>query len=186
MDASWVEPVTLLVTLLSSVAVTALAQWAPPIGQLNLPQTRELIAYSNPEIDWLRLELLQSQTMAYKAAESLRIIFSYEQEMPDFIEDWIPKTWNGVNSFYVQIVQAGEMLFEMRLLSVDSGRGVLPLPGSAFDLRVTRLQDTLARIMCNPSDPKDPAHRFYSYDGYFHEAGFVVIESCQLKVNHVH
>lgn len=88
----------------------------------------------------------------------------------------MPALWNGNRSFHVSVQVAGQELFDLPLISIDGGRSVLPYPSSRTDLHITRLQDTIARIVKEIDD----AH--YPYDRYLQQSKITVTESRKLSV----
>lgn len=75
----------------------------------------------------------------------------------------------------MSVQQAGLVAFELDLLSVDGGRSVLPLPRTHDDLRVTRLQDVVARIVKGNDDTG------YPYDRYMEQARLHVVDTSERR-----
>jgi hypothetical protein len=176
-DAGRLEPLTLMVAAFSSLAGYLATQLAPPVPQLQSDALQELIAFSDPAQDWERVNKADSTPTIwrYRWDRSLTITEPDDADRPDFAEPWMPASWNGNRSFYVRVRIAGETIFDLRLISIDGGRSVLPYPRSGTDLRITRLQDTIARIVKEIND----AH--YPYDSYRQEANITITESHELR-----
>lgn len=172
-SAGWLEPVTLMVAALSSLAGYLATQVAPPVPQLPSAALQELIAFSNPQRDWERVLRANSipAIWRYRWDRSLTITEPGDTARPEFEEPWVPAYWNGNLPFHVGVHVAGQALFDLRLISVDGGRSVLPYPRSRTDLRITRLQDTIARIV------KEIDDEHYPYDRYLEQANITVTES---------
>lgn len=175
LDASWLEPVTLIVTAVASAIAIWIARLIPPVARLSESDVRDLIAASDPIEDWTRASIFGHQVMIYRWDNDLTIEDARNSERQNFTEPWIPSYWNGVSSFKVVVRRAGQPVFEMPLLSVDSALSVLPYPRAPNDLRVTRLQDTIARIIKATEDSD------YPYERYIEQANFQVVESSELK-----
>lgn len=171
LDAGWLEPVTLILSLFTSIAAVWVQRLAPPIAQLTNAGLRELIAYSDPHHDWERVHIRGSNTMAYRWDNDLTIVDPHHTDREDFQEPWIPAIWNGVASFTVTVRKAGQPAFELPLLSIDGGRSVLPYPRGPSSLRITRLQDTVARIV------KEIDEQYYPYDLYLRQSSITVVDS---------
>ena len=175
-DLGRLEPLTLLITLLASIGTLLATRLAPPVTQLDATALRDLIAYSDADEDWERIPVHGSTTMAYRWDTSLRIIDEHLDDRDEFDEPWIPRYWNGVTKFTVRVQQSDLVAFELALLSVDGGRSVLPLPAAPNDMRITRLQDTIAHIV------KGVSEDHYPYDRYLEQAKVSVVESSERRV----
>jgi hypothetical protein len=121
-----------------------------PPGGKTLQEIEHIILESAGPNDWTRLAHGTATTITYAPDVNIRFEMEFEgkgvQARP-FEERWAQrfpdKTASG---YYCDLYYGSTLLRRFVLVSVDGGRALLPLPRSANDLSVTRLQYKIAKI----------------------------------------
>jgi hypothetical protein len=176
-DASFLEPITLMASLGASLASLWLPRLVRPIAAMEEVEIRRLIAASDPTADWFRVQTLDNSVIfAYRWDNALEVWDHIMEDASEpFVEEWLPASWNGNSRRRISVRCGHRRVFEMYLLNVDGGRSTLPMPAGPSDLRITRLQDVLARVVNEPQD------EFYTYSKYRDQAGLIEVDTADLS-----
>jgi len=113
-------------------------------------EIERIILDSETPMDWTRLAHGTATTITYASDVNIRFEMDFEgkgvQARP-FEERWARGFPDKAASGYFCDLYYGSTLLErFVLVSVDGGRALLPLPRSAIDLSITRLQYKIGKV----------------------------------------
>lgn len=150
-----VEAVAYVFGLLSSIflALPSIAEYVVPNRKpVRDMSSRELLAFLNStnSDDWKRFETNWAWEAYLDEDPRLRLTCRYDdygKHCDNFAEEWATTvSHDPVQSYYYDFVYDRALIERFILVSVDGNRASIPLPKSAVELKITKLQYKIGEI----------------------------------------
>lgn len=173
-DNSRLEPALVLASLFSTIVNLAAAWASPPLTGLSRNAVFTRVAESNPTQDWEEGARQGGELYYYVWDSNLCIEHDrIKSARQAFREPWVLKFPDKENVWSEEyVVRLGTTsIASFRMVVVDGGRAIMPLPKGPQDLKITRLQYVLAKVF----------DRLDTLDDYMRQAGFETVEEATLS-----